>query len=137
MIRVFTASESNAITLTIDGQLVGEYVEAVETSTQEAMKEKRPVRLILRDVSHIDERGRTLLALLAAKGVQLSATGVYSSYIVETSPPLSLRHLFRHLPKACCRNALTSLVVTSFFGRRIALNGARGSILAGTGRRHS
>jgi hypothetical protein len=83
MIRVFTANEPNVITLTIDGQLVGEYVEAVEMSTREAMEEKKPVRLILRDVSHIDERGRTLLALLAAKGVQMSASGVYSSYIVE------------------------------------------------------
>jgi len=83
MIRVFTTNEPNAITLTIDGQLVGEYVEAVETSTNEAIGEKKPVRLILRDVSHIDERGQTLLALLAAKGVQLSASGVYSSYIVE------------------------------------------------------
>lgn len=101
MIRVFTASESNAITLTIDGQLVGEYVEAVETSTQEAMKEKRPVRLILRDVSHIDERGRTLLALLAAKGVQLSATGVYSSYIVEEiRQDLTRRYQPVRLPQA-------------------------------------
>ena len=83
MIRVFTANESNAITITIDGQLVGEYVDAVETSSQEAMKEKRPVRLVSRDVSHIDERGRALLALRAAKGVQLSASGVYRSYIVE------------------------------------------------------
>ncbi len=83
MIRIFTANEPDAITLTVDGQLVGEYVEAIKTSTQEAMGEKKLVRLVLRDVSHIDERGRTLLAQLAAKGVQLSASGLYSSYVVE------------------------------------------------------
>ena len=82
MIRVFTANEPNAITLTIDGQLVGEYVEAVKTSTHEAIEEKKPVHLFLRNVSHIDEHGRTLLAHLAAKGVQLSAAGLYSSYVV-------------------------------------------------------
>jgi hypothetical protein len=83
MIRVFTANEPSAITLTIDGQLVGEYVEAIETSAEEAIGEKKPVRLVLRDVSNIDERGRTLLAHLAAKGVQLSAMGIYSAYVVD------------------------------------------------------
>jgi len=83
MIRVFTANEPNAITLTIDGQLVGEYVDAVETSTNEAIREKKPVHLFLRNVSHIDKQGRALLSYLAAKGVQLTASGVYSSYIVE------------------------------------------------------
>jgi hypothetical protein len=83
MIRVFTANEPKAITLTIDGQIVGEYVEVVKTSTDEAIGERKPVHLFLRNVSHIDEQGRTLLTHLAAKGVQLSAAGVYSSYIVE------------------------------------------------------
>ncbi len=83
MIRVFAANEPNSVTLTIDGQLVGEYVEAVKASTHEAIGQKKPVHLFLRNVSHIDEQGRTLLANLAAEGVRLSAAGVYSSYIVE------------------------------------------------------
>ncbi len=86
MIRVFTTNEPNGVTLTIDGQLVGEYVEAVKASTHEAIGEKKRVHLFLRNVSHIDEHGRALLANLAAKGVQLSAAGVYSSYIVEGIP---------------------------------------------------
>jgi ABC-type transporter Mla MlaB component len=99
MIRVFTANEPNAITLTIDGQLVGEYVDSVETSTNEAVEEKKPVHLFLRNVSHIDERGRTLLAHLAAKGVQLSASGVYSSYVVEEiRQDLIRRHQSLRLP---------------------------------------
>jgi ABC-type transporter Mla MlaB component len=101
MIRVFIANEPSVITLTIDGQLVGEYVEAIETSTQEAIEEKKPVRLILRDVLHIDECGRTLLAHLAAKGVQLSASGVYSSYIVdEIREDLTRRYQSLRLPNA-------------------------------------
>jgi hypothetical protein len=46
------------------------------------MGQGRPVHLFLRDVSHIDEHGRSLLSRLARKGVRLSASGVYSSYIV-------------------------------------------------------
>src|SRR5271157_4066398 len=101
MIRVFTAKEPNVITLTIDGQLGGEYVESLEMSTNEALGEHKPVHLFLRNVSHIDERGRTLLAHLAAKGVQLSASGVYSSYIVdEIRQDLTRRFQSLRLPHA-------------------------------------
>ena len=82
MIRVLTADEPNAITITVDGQLVDDSVNAVETCSYHAMAQGRPVQLFLRDVSHIDEQGRSLLCRLAGKGVQLSASGVYSSYIV-------------------------------------------------------
>lgn len=82
MIRIFTINESEAITLTVDGQLVDDCVEAVEMYTRQAMAQGRPVHLFLRDVSHIGERGRTMLTALAWNGVQLSASGVYSSFIV-------------------------------------------------------
>ena len=83
MIRIFTNTRPNAITITVDGQLVAEFLEPVVTSAHEAIEQDKPVHLFLRDVSHIDEDGRALLAQLAARGVQLSASGVYSSYIVD------------------------------------------------------
>ena len=82
MIRILTAEEPNAITITVDGQLVDDCVATVETCSYQAIGQGRPVHLFLRDVSHIDEHGRSLLSRLAAKGVQLRASGVYSSYIV-------------------------------------------------------
>jgi hypothetical protein len=82
MIRILTTNGPSAVTFTIDGQLVGDYVDAVEASVDQAIREGRAVHLFLRDVSHIDEGGRKLLSRLAAKGVELSASGVYSSYIV-------------------------------------------------------
>ena len=82
MIRIFTADEPRAITITVDGQLVDDYIKTVETCSHEALGQGRPVHLYLRDVSHIDERGRSLLSRLASKGVKLSASGVYSSWIV-------------------------------------------------------
>jgi hypothetical protein len=82
MIRILTDDEPDAITITVDGQLVNDCVEAVETCSYQAMGQGRPVHLFLRDVSPIDEQGRSLLSRLAGKGVRLSASGVYSSYIV-------------------------------------------------------
>jgi hypothetical protein len=82
MIRVLTADEPNATTITVDGQLVGDSVDAVEKCSDQAIYQGKPVYLFLRDVSHIDEHGRSLLSRLNGKGVRLSASGVYSSYIV-------------------------------------------------------
>ena len=82
MIRIFTTNESSAIKLTVDGRLIGDYVDVVGTCVEQALAMRVPVHLFLRDVSHIDEHARQLLSRLAGKGVQLSACGVYSSYIV-------------------------------------------------------
>ncbi len=82
MIRIFTSDEPGAIKLTVDGQLTADYLAAVETSIDEAIGQLRPVHLFLRNVSNIDEDGRMLLYRAAAKGVALSASGVYSSFVV-------------------------------------------------------
>ena len=82
MIRIMTATEAKLITITVDGQFAGEYVNAVETCVWQAIVQRRPVHLFLRDVSSIDESGRALLNRLATKGVRLRATGVYPSYVV-------------------------------------------------------
>jgi len=94
MIRIMTSNHAGSITITVDGRLVGDYVDAVEMSVHQAMDQGRPVHLFLRDVSVIDENGRTLLSRLASKGIELSASGVYSSYVVaevRREPATSIR----------------------------------------------
>ena len=99
MIRIFTADEPKAITITVDGLLVDGCVEAVETCSHQALGQGRPVNLYLRDVSHIDDLGRSLLSRLASKGVRLSASGVYSSWIVaEITREQSKRSAIRRDP---------------------------------------
>ena len=83
MIRIQTANNQGGITVAVDGQLVGEYVEEVEASIQKASEQRKNVHLFLRDISHIDETGHSLLSRLAAQGVELSAAGLYSSYVVS------------------------------------------------------
>ena len=83
MIRIQIAHNPGGIAIAIDGQLAGEYVEEVEASVRRAAEPHKDMHLFLRDVSHIDETGRALLSRLAAQGVELSAAGLYSSYVVS------------------------------------------------------
>lgn len=82
MIRILTTEAAEATTITVDGQLSGDSVEAVETCSREAIGQGRPVHLFLREISTIDECGRALLCRLAEKRLRLSAAGIYSAYIV-------------------------------------------------------
>ena len=82
MIRIQAADNPGGITIVIDGQLIGEYVAEVEASIRKSMEQHKDVHLFLRNVSHIDEMGHALLSRLAAEGVELRATGLYSSYVV-------------------------------------------------------
>jgi len=90
MIRVMTADEPACTKITVDGQLSGDSIGPVEVCCAQAISKGKPVRLFLRDVSTIDEGGRALLCRLAAKGVALSASGIYSSYIVGVIRPEGL-----------------------------------------------
>lgn len=82
MIRILTDENAKAVTVTIDGRLVTDYIEAVESSVHQAKGKQRPVHLFLRDVSEIDDDGRKLLSRMAEKGVELNANGLYSTYVV-------------------------------------------------------
>lgn len=82
MIRIMTATKCNRTTITVDGHVIAEYVETIDTVVRQAIGRGGLVHLFLRDVSAIDGSGRALLSRLAAKGVKLSAKGVYCSYVV-------------------------------------------------------
>jgi hypothetical protein len=82
MIRIQAAPNPAGITIAIDGQLIGEYVAEVEASIRRSTTQYKDVHLFLRNVSYIDETGRALLSRLAGLGVELSATGLYSSHVV-------------------------------------------------------
>jgi len=83
MIRVMIADEPERTTVIVDGMLSDESIEPVRSCCSEALSKGKPIQLYLRDVSAIDECGRAMLRHLAAKGVDLRADGIYSSYIVE------------------------------------------------------
>ena len=84
MIRVTRADELSRTVVTIDGQLSGDTIAIVETCCNQAKSNGRPVELFLRDVSIVDQAGRTLLSRLASQGVRLVGSGVYTSYLVQS-----------------------------------------------------
>ncbi len=84
MIRVTKTDERSHTTVTIDGQLSADSIGLVETCCSQAEDDGRPVQLFLRDVTTVDQAGRLLLRRLSSKGVRVIASGVYTSYLVET-----------------------------------------------------
>jgi hypothetical protein len=63
LLSVQLPDEPNAITINVGGQLVDNWVDAVETCSYQAMGQGRH---FLRYVSHIDEHGRSLPGLVVA-----------------------------------------------------------------------
>ena len=57
MFRVSKVDERSRTVITIDGQLSGDYIEAVKTCCDQAISTGKPVHLSLRDVSTIDQGG--------------------------------------------------------------------------------
>jgi hypothetical protein len=81
--RLSTPEEEGATVLTVDGQLAREYINFVEESCNSAATKGKRVQLHLRDISAIDDAGRSLLHRLAHKGVEIRASGIYTSYVVR------------------------------------------------------
>jgi len=84
MIRVTRTEDQSGTVVTIDGDLSGESVCVVETFCNQAQLEGKPVQVFLRDVTIVDQAGRMLLTRLAAKGIRVTGSGLYTSYLVQT-----------------------------------------------------
>jgi hypothetical protein len=84
MIRVTKAEERSKTIVTIDGQLSGDSIGIVETCCYQAQSDGKPVELFLRDITSVDQADQTLLSRLVAQGVRLAASGVYTSYLVQS-----------------------------------------------------
>jgi hypothetical protein len=87
MYWVSKAEERSRTIITVDGQLSGESIEVLESCCVQAVSNGKPVHLFLRDVLTVDQAGRTLLCRLAARGIRLLGSGVYTSYLVRAVNP--------------------------------------------------
>lgn len=83
MFRITRAEEQSNTILTIDGQLSGDSIVAVETCCTQAGSNESPVQLDLRDVTSVDQAGQKLLRRLAANGIHLVASGLYTSFLAS------------------------------------------------------
>ena len=81
-----TISETPAETRwTLQGRLVGEWVDELRTSWKKKPRRQNAVPCVidLNDVSFIDEKGERLLRALAKKGAQFVASGIYIKYVLQ------------------------------------------------------
>jgi hypothetical protein len=84
MIRVTKTEEQSRTIITIDGQLSGDSIAVVEACCNQAKSNGKPIELLLRDITTVDQAGQMLLSRLAAKGVRMVARGLYTSYLVQS-----------------------------------------------------
>lgn len=84
MIRVTKTEKRSRTVVTIDGQLADESSTVVESWRSQAEANRKPVHLFLRDVGTVNQAGTILLRRLAGKGAHLLASGLYTSYVVQT-----------------------------------------------------
>ncbi len=82
--RVSEIESRSRRTILIDGDLVGDCVQAVEDCCNQAMSLGKRVHIFLRGAFVVDEAGRALLRRLGANGARLHAIGTYTSYILQT-----------------------------------------------------
>ena len=108
MIRVTKSEERERTIITLEGQLSADYIEAVEICCNQAVSKGKPVDVFLHDVLTIDESGRALLARLAAQGIRLLATGIYTSYTARSLMPVGIRGPVSPSAAAGARRARTS-----------------------------
>ena len=109
MVRIMTATEPKLITITVDGEFSDECVDAVETCATQAIAQRRPTQLFLRDVSTIDESERALLARLVYCSYILTYAGRASTDLLSISPDIAagrprlvglpMCRKIRHLPR--------------------------------------
>jgi hypothetical protein len=85
MIKVTTKYDGKSGTvIIIEGKLSGDSVAVVEACCNEVGLDRKPVHLYLRDVNVVDHEGKSLLQRLARKGISLKASGVYTSYLIQS-----------------------------------------------------
>jgi hypothetical protein len=83
LLRVSKREERSRTVLIVEGRLSADYVQVVETCCNEAISTGAIVHLYLRSVTTVDGAGRAMLSRLAAKGVHLSASGLYTSHLIR------------------------------------------------------
>lgn len=83
MFRLEQTVSSKETVITIEGQLVSDYVAAMESCCDQVLSSGKSVVIFLRDVPLVDSDGCALLRRLLARGARIRASGVYTQYLVE------------------------------------------------------
>jgi anti-anti-sigma regulatory factor len=83
MLRITTYLEGERIVFELAGRLAGAWVDQLRSCWEQIAADRRPVDVMLQDVTFIDTAGKGLLADMYRDGVQLLASGCMTKAIIE------------------------------------------------------
>ena len=82
MLKITTHSESTLDILELEGRLVGPWIEELKKCWRQAASADHEIRVVLKQVTFIDDAGRALLAAMHRAGVKLEATGCMTNAVI-------------------------------------------------------
>lgn len=83
MLKIDTQYDGSTIIFNVEGKLAGPWVGELEHCWQQAVTDKRHVRVVLKMVTFIDRDGRRLLTNMHKRGAEFVAHGCMTKAIVQ------------------------------------------------------
>lgn len=76
MLRITTCAADDELVMKLEGCLIGGWVDEVDACWREAvLSQRRPLRVDLSEVCHVDDAGRELMARMFRGGARFTARG--------------------------------------------------------------
>jgi ABC-type transporter Mla MlaB component len=82
MLKITTHSENTRDILELEGRLAGPWIQELKECWQQAASADHEIRVVLKQVTFIDDAGRALLAAMHCAGVKLEATGCMTKAVI-------------------------------------------------------
>jgi ABC-type transporter Mla MlaB component len=82
MLKITTRSESTLDILELEGRLAGPWNEELKECWRQATRADHEVRVVLKQVTFIDEAGKALLADMHRAGVKFDANGCMTRAVI-------------------------------------------------------
>ncbi|HEX9787607.1 MAG TPA: hypothetical protein VGB09_06250 [Candidatus Binatia bacterium] len=83
MLKITTLDRDGRTVFELEGKLTGPWVGEMKECWRKAAEAKRPVGVLLKQVSFIDSAGKTLLIAMCRSGVEIEGAGCMTSVTVE------------------------------------------------------
>jgi ABC-type transporter Mla MlaB component len=74
---------NHAVTLRLEGRVIGPWVAELQKSCEEALTEGRPLKLHLADVEFLDTQGVALLSRLRSRGVSILECSPFAAELLN------------------------------------------------------
>jgi anti-anti-sigma regulatory factor len=83
VLKISTHTDARGTIFELEGRLTGAWVQELEDCWRQAANSDRPVRVMVCEVTFIDDKGKALLVEMHQHGAELVAEGCMNSAIVK------------------------------------------------------